>query len=351
MVSEIIRWYQRNKRDLPWRSTCDPYLIWLSEIILQQTRVEQGLPYFNRFVDYYPSIADFAAASEDEILKLWQGLGYYSRGRNMHHTAQLIMKNYAGHFPTSYEVLLKLKGIGEYTAAAIASFANDEPRAAVDGNVFRVLSRYFGIDIPINTSQGKLSFTKLAGEIMDRSQPGIFNQAMMEFGALQCVPKKPDCVNCPINSNCQAAQLRLIDVLPVKIKAKKVRQRYFNFIVARKEGAILMNKRGPNDIWQNLYELPLFETEAPALAQEVVQMDMFKKAFGDEVIVCSVSSTVKHLLTHQKLFAQFIEIQHFSEDYRAQHDWFYVADEDVKALAKPKLIFNFFDKVEALSKN
>jgi A/G-specific adenine glycosylase len=343
MIQDIIAWYQRNKRDLPWRNTKDAYIIWLSEIILQQTRVEQGMPYFYRFVERYPTVSDFAAASEDEILKLWQGLGYYSRARNMHHTAQVILSDYAGRFPTHYHQLLKLKGIGEYTAAAIASFAGNEPRAAVDGNVFRVLSRYFGIDTPINSPKGKTVFTDLANQLLDQSQPGIYNQAMMEFGALQCKPQNPACEICPIQSGCQANQLGIINLLPVKLKPKKVKERYFNFIIARKNGFVLMNKRGPNDIWQNLHEFPLFETENPILAEELIQTDAFKQAFGDRVIIRSVSDTVKHLLSHQTLFAQFIEIENFLEQYHVGNDWLYVANEDLENLAQPKLIVDFFE--------
>lgn len=342
MIQDIIAWYQRNKRDLPWRNTKDAYIIWLSEIILQQTRVEQGMPYFYRFTERYPTVVDFAAAGEDEILKLWQGLGYYSRARNMHHTAQVIVSDYVGRFPTHYHQLLKLKGIGEYTAAAIASFAGNEPQAAVDGNVFRVLSRYFGIDTPINSPKGKTVFTDLANQLLDQSQPGIYNQAMMEFGSLQCKPQNPACEMCPIRLGCQANQLGITNLLPVKLKAKKVRERYFNFIVAKKDDWILINKRGPNDIWQNLYELPLIETETRILAEELIQMDVFKQAFGDRVIVRSVSDTVKHLLSHQKIIAQFIEVESFSDQYRGNHNWLHATIDDLKMLAQPKLIADFF---------
>lgn len=343
MIQQVIDWYQRNKRDLPWRHTRDPYIIWLSEIILQQTRVEQGMPYFDRFVECYPTVRHFAAASEDEILKLWQGLGYYSRARNMHHTAQVVVKDYDGYFPTNYDQLLKLKGIGEYTAAAVASFAGNEPKATVDGNVFRVLSRYFGMDIPINSPKGKTVFTELANQLLDQSQPGIYNQAMMEFGSLQCKPQNPDCELCPIQLGCQANKLGIIDSLPVKLKLKKVKKRYFNFIVARKDDQILMNKRGPKDIWQNLYELPLFETENSIFAEELIQMDTFKRAFGDEVIIRFVSDPLKHLLSHQTLFAQFIEIGNFSDQHQSNSQWFYATSEDLKMLAQPRLVAEFFE--------
>ena len=343
MVQQIIAWYARNKRDLPWRETNNPYIIWLSEVILQQTRVEQGMPYFYRFLEHYPTVADFAAASEDEILKLWQGLGYYSRGRNMHHTAQLVVREFDGHFPSDYNTLLKLKGIGEYTAAAVASFAGNQPRAAVDGNVFRVLARYFGLDTAINSSQGKVIFTKLANQLIDPAQPGIYNQAMMEFGALQCKPQKPDCLICPIQLSCKAFALDLVHSLPVKNKAKPVKQRYFNFIVVRKAGALLMNKRGPNDIWQNLYEFPLFETEKPVLAEEFIQSGPIKEIFGAKVAIRSVSDTVKHLLSHQRIHAQFIEIENFDDTGVSKQNWFYASADDLTRLAQPKLISDFMN--------
>jgi A/G-specific adenine glycosylase len=261
----------------------------------------------------------------------------------MHHTAQVIVSDYAGRFPTHYHQLLKLKGIGEYTAAAIASFAGNEPKAAVDGNVFRVLSRYFGIDTPINSPKGKTVFTDLANQLLDQSQPGIYNQAMMEFGALQCKPQNPACEMCLIQSGCQANQLGIINLLPVKLKSKKAKERYFNFIIARKNDSVLMNKRGPNDIWQNLYEPPLFETKNPILAEELIQTDAFKKAFGDQVIIYSVSDMVKHLLSHQKIIAQFIEIRNFSEQYRVNSSWLHATIDDLKILAQPKLIFDFFE--------
>ena len=262
----------------------------------------------------------------------------------MHHTAQTIMRDYAGHFPTSYDALLKLKGIGEYTAAAIASFAGDEPKASVDGNVFRLLSRYFGIDIPINTPKGKIAFVNLANQMMDYSQPGVYNQAMMEFGSLQCKPQNPDCARCPIQFGCYANKMGMIHLLPVKLKIKKIRERYFNFIIIRKNDSILMNKRGPNDIWQNLYELPLFETEKPVLSQQLIHNKLFIKAFGDKVMIRSVSNLFKHLLSHQKLFIQFIEIENFSELYQDNTKWFYVPYEELNTLAQPKPIFEFLEK-------
>lgn len=339
---EIISWYKLNKRDLPWRNTNDPYIIWLSEIIMQQTRVEQGMPYFNKFAESYPTVADFANASEDEILKMWQGLGYYSRGRNMHHTAQLVMEDHAGYFPKNYEELIKLKGVGEYTAAAISSFSINEAKAVVDGNVFRLLSRYFNVDIPINTGKGKKVFTDLANEVMDKSQAGIYNQAVMEFGSLQCKPRNPDCERCPLRLNCQAYILNKIDELPVKLKTQKTRDRYFNYIIVRKNNNILINKRGGNDIWQNLHELPLIETKHLVKAEELVHMPDFTEQFGYNAKILSISSPIKHILSHQKLHAQFIEISGFTEEFVQNNNWFYVTLDELETLAQPKLIFDFF---------
>ncbi|MHB1176739.1 MAG: A/G-specific adenine glycosylase [Daejeonella sp.] len=341
-AKEIIDWYQCNKRDLPWRNTNDPYIIWLSEIIMQQTRVEQGTPYFNRFAEKYPTISDFASANEDEILNLWQGLGYYSRGRNMLHTAQTVMEEHAGYFPKSYHSLIKLKGIGEYTAAAIASFASNEAKAVVDGNVFRLLARYFGIDLPINSGKGKKVFTELANELMDKRNAGTYNQAAMEFGSLVCKPRNPACHVCPIRPGCEAYGTNRIGELPVKLKSQQTRERYFNYILARNNRGILMTKRGPNDIWQNLYELPLFETETRTEAGSLICLDNFIKTFGSEVTIKSIKDPVKHILSHQRLYATFIEIENFSEQFAIENGWFYATTEDLEGLAQPKLIFQFF---------
>ncbi len=341
-AGEIINWYELHKRDLPWRHTNDPYIIWLSEIIMQQTRVDQGTPYFHRFAEKYPTVADFAAADEGEILNLWQGLGYYSRGRNMHYTAQIVMEEYAGYFPTNYDSLIKLKGVGEYTAAAIASFSSNEAKAVVDGNVFRLLSRFFGIDIPINSGRGKKVFTELANELIDKSRAGTYNQAAMEFGSMVCKPKNPVCIRCPLQTGCEAYRTGRINELPVKIKSQRVRERFFNYIIVKNDSGILMNKRGPNDIWENLYELPLFETEMMPEAGSLIFQDDFKKAFGNEVIIKSISDPVKHILSHQKLYATFIEIENYSEQFAIENGWFYVKMEELEGLAQPKLIFQFF---------
>ncbi|WP_423148744.1 A/G-specific adenine glycosylase [Rubrolithibacter danxiaensis] len=347
-IEELINWYEQNKRDLPWRNTNDPYIIWLSEIILQQTRVEQGLPYFYRFSEKYPSVSDFASATEEEILKHWQGLGYYSRGRNMLKTARMVMEDHVGYFPKKYDDLIKLKGIGEYTAAAISSFAANEPKAVVDGNVFRLLSRYLGIAEPINTIKGKRKFTEIANELIDKKRPGTSNQAMMEFGSQVCKPQKPDCVICPLQIDCEARRTNHIDKLPVKLKNQKIRNRYFNYIVAVKENKILMNKRGPNDIWENLFDFPLFETPHPVNPGELKGDEKFTSIFGQEVEIISTHGPLKHVLSHQRIFAQFLQIDNFNDNNFRNKNWFYIEQEDLEKIAQPKLIFAFFKNCSIL---
>ena len=342
-AQEIIAWYHQHQRDLPWRQTRDPYVIWLSEVILQQTRVEQGLPYFYRFAEHYPTVADFAAADEDAILNDWQGLGYYSRARNMHHTAQLVMERHQGQFPKSYDELIQLKGIGEYTAAAISSFSNNEDRAVVDGNVFRLLSRYFGIAEPINTSRGKKVFTELANEILPKGQAGVYNQAIMEFGSLQCRPKNPLCENCPLQAGCVSFGQQSQASLPVKLKKLKIRERFFNYIVLRRGDAFLLRKRGAGDIWQNLHEFPMLETEKLLQPNELLDQEWFIRHFGPEVKIKQIKGPVKHVLTHQRLLAQFIEIE-TSQAFNPDQEWFFAGHENLKKLAQPKLIFEFLIK-------
>ena len=250
MHLQLHFWYNKNKRNLPWRETSNPYNIWLSEIILQQTRVEQGLPYYYKFIESYQTITDFANANLNDILKLWQGLGYYSRARNMHIAAQYIRDNNKGEFPDNYNELVKLKGIGPYTAAAIASFAFNEKKAVVDGNVYRVIARFDGIYTDINSTIGKHEFAKIADELLDINNPAIHNQAMMELGAMVCKPQNPDCENCPISNNCFAFLNNEQKNLPVKIKKVKVKTRFFNYLIFDYYGNTYLNQRGANDIWQ-----------------------------------------------------------------------------------------------------
>ena len=259
----IDGWYRQNKRDLPWRTTRDPYFIWLSEIILQQTRVDQGMNYYLKFTRNYPTIRHLAEASEQEVLNDWQGLGYYSRARNLHQTAKYIHKELNSSFPESYEKIIKLKGIGPYTAAAIASFAFDEGVAAVDGNVYRVLSRIFDIDLPIDSTQGKKAFQELANSLIPTKNPGDFNQGMMEFGAMQCTPVNPKCEHCPFSERCLAKMHNTIAARPVKAKKTAVRNRYFYYFIFRETDRICIQKRTQKDIWQHLFEFPLLETADP----------------------------------------------------------------------------------------
>ena len=310
--NSLIHWYLQNKRDLPWRNTTNPYWIWLSEIMLQQTRVAQGLPYFLTFTEAFPTIFDLAKADEEQVLKLWQGLGYYSRARNLHATAKYIAFELNGEFPSSYKELLKLKGVGEYTAAAIASFSYNEPVAVLDGNVFRVLSRYFNVDSDISLPKTKTEFQNLAQEVLAKDNPALFNQAIMEFGALQCVPKNPDCNSCVLNSSCAALQYKRVDKLPVKNKKIKISKRYLNYLVLKDiEGKMIVQKREGKGIWENLYEFPLFETKAQLSDSETISqienLDFFEQK-PKEIIVLNANIIV-HKLSHQHLFIRFFELQ------------------------------------------
>ena len=339
-ISELIKWYQINKRDLPWRNTTNPYIIWLSEIILQQTRVNQGLPYYNRFVSQYPGISDFAAATEDEILNLWQGLGYYSRGRNMHRTALMVMEKYNGYFPSSYDDLITLKGVGEYTAAAIASFSANEAKAVVDGNVFRVLARYFGIKDPINTSGAKKLFTRIANELIDKRYPAISNQAIMEFGALHCKPVKPLCDTCPLKLDCVAFHRKEVTKYPVKLVRAPIKHRYFNYIVVSIEGRVIMRKRLFDDIWKNMYEFPLVESEESLNLEQLRERAEFIDGFGSSEII-RVDGPVKHLLSHQAIHAKFFIIDGSTMRQSIDPAWFFADIDELERLAQPKLIFTF----------
>jgi len=338
---ELIAWYLKNKRELPWRDTTNAYVIWLSEIILQQTRVEQGMPYFHRFLARYPDVKSFAAADEDEILNLWQGLGYYSRGRNMLKTARQVTELYGGEFPVAYDDLLRLKGIGEYTAAAISSFAVNEARAVVDGNVYRVLARYFGIDEPVNSTKGRKLFQGLADELLNQEHPGLHNQAMMEFGAMLCKPKNPDCGICPVREGCYAYNNDKIPVLPKKLKTVKIRERFFNYFLVTDGETLLMKKRDDTDIWANMYDLPLIETPAPMAAEKVTQLLQAKELFGDNFKLVASFSIKKHILTHQHIHAQFIQIS--NPQIKLEQKLFLIELKKIKELALPKIIFVFLN--------
>jgi A/G-specific adenine glycosylase len=311
-TNSLTQWYLQNKRDLPWRKTVDPYKIWLSEIMLQQTRVAQGTPYFLSFTTAFPTVFDLAAANEEQVLKLWQGLGYYSRARNLHKTAQYVANELSGIFPDNYNDLLKLKGVGEYTAAAIASFSYNEAVPVVDGNVFRVLSRYFNIETDIAAASAKKEFAALAFELMPKDSPALFNQAIMEFGALQCVPKSPNCGICVFNSSCAALQKKKVELLPVKSKKLKVRNRFFNYLVVSDDNEnTIIQKRTAKGIWHNLYEFPLIETDAPEdfdFIASNIQDGFFKNNSVTSIEDCNEKSII-HKLSHQHLHIKFWKIK------------------------------------------
>ena len=302
----LIKWYEANKRELPWRDISDPYRIWISEIILQQTRVNQGLSYYLRFIERFPDVKALAIANEDEVLKYWQGLGYYSRARNLHKTAQIIAEKYKGKFPNSYTDIVQLKGIGAYTAAAVCSFAYNQAYAVVDGNVYRVLSRLFAIETPIDSNKAKKEFSELATNMLDKSKPGIHNQAIMEFGALQCVPVQPDCNACPFQKTCKAYKLDLVDKLPIKASKTKVRERFFNYFLIQYQSKIYIQKRTEKDIWQNLYELPLIESNKLFEPEEIGTNDFLTNI--ENIEISSTTSTFKHILSHQRIFARFFSV-------------------------------------------
>ncbi|WP_432710209.1 A/G-specific adenine glycosylase [Pedobacter sp.] len=339
---EIVNWYQLYKRDLPWRHTQDAYVIWLSEIIMQQTRVEQGLPYFNRFLEAFPRLEDFASATEAEVLRLWQGLGYYSRGRNMHHTAQQVLVLHGGVFPVEYDALIKLKGIGDYTASAISSFAAGEARAVLDGNVFRVLSRFFGIATPINSTEGKKEFSDLAQELIKGQNPMIYNQAIMEFGALQCKPKSPDCEVCPLQVQCYANRHNLQQALPVKIKKMPPKKRFFNYLIMEQDGDILVKKRQAGDIWQHLYDFPLIETDGEAGFPDEALTSEIRKLCGDQVVIKPLVAK-KHVLTHQIIYVQFFVLANYIINFKQDAGVKWVGKMELDNLPQPIVITNFIN--------
>ncbi|OCK43622.1 A/G-specific adenine glycosylase [Tenacibaculum soleae] len=305
--NHLLNWYLKNKRDLPWRKIKDPYMVWLSEIMLQQTRVAQGLPYFMTFTSEFKTVFDLAKAEESKVLKLWQGLGYYSRARNLHFTAKYIANELNGVFPNNYKELLKLKGIGDYTASAIASICFNEPVAVVDGNVYRVLARYFGIKTPINSTKGIKEFKELAQNLIDVSQPGAYNQAIMDFGAMQCKPQNPLCDTCPFSESCVALAKKLVKELPVKDKKLKIKKRYFNFlvIVTDNDETIIKERKGKG-IWQGLYQFPLIETEKPISEIALIENKDFYALFPANIKLSLFNTKdIVHKLSHQHLHTKF----------------------------------------------
>lgn len=330
-------WYRQNKRNLPWRHTKNAYHIWLSEIILQQTRVDQGLSYYVKFIENYPNVQDLAAADEGEVLKLWQGLGYYSRARNLHNAAKEVVQKYDGHFPNTYQNIKSLKGIGDYTAAAIASFAFDLPYAVVDGNVFRVLSRYYNDETPIDSSQGKKVFTSYAEALLNKKDPASFNQAIMELGALVCTPKNAKCNDCPLLDSCQSYRAHRIYDLPVKSKKTKTRNRYFHYIYSENE--ILLKKRLGKDIWTNMYEFPLLELENIQEQKEIIKE--IKNKLGFEVAEEPIAE-YKHILSHQHIYATFWKLK--AKTNLINIPYIKCSPKDLEGFAIPRLIDKFLEE-------
>nr|WKN38202.1 A/G-specific adenine glycosylase [Tunicatimonas sp. TK19036] len=341
---EIIQWYYKHQRDLPWRNTTDPYQIWLSEIILQQTRVAQGLPYYHRFIEAFPTVYDLAQASEQEVLRLWQGLGYYSRARNLHACAKTIVTEHGGKFPEHYKELVRLKGVGVYTAAAIASFAFNETVPVVDGNVYRVLSRVFGIKDDILSTTGQKNFRKLAEKLVPVGKANVYNQAIMEFGALQCTPANPACLLCPVASMCYAYQHGKQRELPVKIKKTKIRSRYLHYLVVRMNDQLLMKQRQHKDIWTGLYDFYVIETPQPQDWDDLADPFLAKLLSQPSAVTVEKSSMYQHQLSHQRLHVIFYTIS-FSDTLLQEpidsHSGKFYSLEEIHKLPKPILIDNF----------
>ena len=334
----LIHWYNRSARDLPWRRTKDPYLVWVSEIILQQTTVDQGLPYYNRFIERFPDIQVLARAKSETVMKLWEGLGYYSRARNLHFTAKYVYLELGGLFPDNYDGLLALKGIGPYTAAAIASFCFDLPHAVVDGNVLRVITRLYGLQLSIDEKEGKNEVQKRAALLLSFQQPAVFNQAIMELGALVCSYKQPDCSNCPWKKDCKAYGKDEISRLPIRTKKIKKRNRYFHFYVLEHQGQVLVQKRIAKDIWRDLHQFPLLEMEKDTFSNEKRPPEWI---MPKEATLLS-STQGKQSLTHQKIEANFFHYR--VPNKMSQHQMFWVQHESLLGLSWPKLIRNFIEE-------
>lgn len=338
----LIKWYQANSRDLPWRHTTDPYKIWLSEIILQQTRVAQGMPYYLNFIEKYPSVSELANAPEDEVMRLWQGLGYYSRARNLHACAKTVVQEYNTHFPDNYNELLKLKGVGKYTAAAIASFAFQEAVPVVDGNVYRVLSRVFLVYDNIAQSKSFKIFYEVAESLIPQENPADFNQAMMELGATICKPQNPLCDECPIAVHCLARIHKKQSELPVKQQKLKIKNRYLYYLIWEEDEKLAMKKRGPNDIWQGLFDFELIE-KSKALA-EIEILTLLTDSYP-QASVSEISEPIKHVLSHQKIEAVFIHLNSTNLNILQDNELKYYSRAEVEELPKPRLIQNYLTRI------
>ena len=341
--SHILLWYRKEHRNLPWRAAKEPYKVWLSEIILQQTRISQGLDYYNKFSFTFPTIKDLALANEQQVLKLWQGLGYYSRARNLHATAKYIHFNLRGEFPSNYKDLLNLKGVGPYTASAISSICFNEKKAAVDGNVYRVLARVFNIKTAINSTLGKKEFQALADSLISEKEPGDYNQALMDLGATVCTPKKADCDNCPLNTLCIARSKNTINQLPVKEKKIKIRDRYLNYFCIEHKNKFLMNKREGKDIWQSLYDFPLEELNTASESPSILNYKPIQELLGDMPFTVEKYREYKHKLSHQNLH---ITIHHLSTKHNLQtHKYTTVSQMEAVNLPVPKPIEKFLKDI------
>jgi A/G-specific adenine glycosylase len=343
LISSIfISWYLQKKRDLPWRATSNPYEIWISEVVLQQTRVAQGLDYYERFLTRFPDIESLAKADIEDVMKVWQGLGYYSRARNLHAGAKHVLQQLSGIFPSNYDEIIKVKGIGEYTAAAIGAFAFNLPLAVVDGNVNRVISRIYGIHDPINTSLGIKKIKKIAATILDPARPGLHNQAIMEFGALQCTIRNPDCLSCPLKNECYAYKHLEVELLPVKINRQKVRDRYFHYLVIAYRNKVYIRKRSGKDIWQGLYDFPLIETDHEVDEKELTLSPEWQHVFQHTLAsIVNISPGYRHQLTHQRIHARFFLINVEKEPDLPGEGMFLIEKKDIHKYPVAKLIENY----------
>ncbi|SFS63985.1 A/G-specific adenine glycosylase [Lutibacter maritimus] len=339
----LVQWYLQNKRDLPWRQTSNPYKIWLSEIILQQTRVDQGMVYYFKFIEHFPTVFHLAKASEEEVLKLWQGLGYYSRARNLHFSAKYIVNELKGHFPSSYIQILKLKGVGDYTASAIASICYNEATAVVDGNVYRVLARYFGIATPINSTKGIKEFKLLAQKLLNPTISGTHNQAVMEFGARMCKPQNPDCEICPLNESCVALQKQIVKTLPVKEKKLTIKKRYFNYLVVQTPNNKTIIEKREKGIWINLYQFPLLESAHEIDVNQLITSEKFDKLFGklNTSVKLFNQTMVVHKLSHQHIYTKFWIIN-IPNSAKFSLNW-----DEIKRFPVPILIDNFLNEYKS----
>ncbi len=343
----LLEWFSVHGRQLPWRNCGNPYHIWVSEVILQQTRVSQGMDYFLRFVEQFPTVEDLAAAPLDAVMKSWQGLGYYTRARNLHKAAQLIVNDYGGELPNSYKELLKLPGLGPYAAGAVASFAFHEPVPAIDGNVYRVLARVFGVFDSPGTGAGKKAFYTLCSEVMDHENPHLFNQAIIDFGALQCTPGRPDCAPCPMRGLCYAEANGLQTSLPTKERELKVRPRFFHFIMARWRGDTFIELRQGKDIWHSLYQFPLIETKERVEPEDFTQSEEFQELVGIDCTVTHISEEKRQLLSHQELFIRFYIVELHTLPYALLQDYQRVPIDGVDGYQVPITIANYLAAEEA----